>query len=406
MPLFPFFPFGFMVLAVVVTVGIAILQRRAQGVAWAGAASQLGMSLESGAILQPTTLQGQLESFPVIVDVVREGSGKNSRVYTRYRVSYPSLGLGLRLGRETGVTRLIRFFGVEDHAIGDEIFDRAFEIKADNESAVGTFLTPSRREMLLRLQAAYPGVVIEDSQIQLKTSGIEKNSDVLVSTVRRLVGTARPLTGSRPMSDIDEAVARRLAGDLADSVPEVVVRPHPDDIDGALLEVEGLYGAGRLEEAAEVVDRLREDLPADPEVVGWQQQVEEPSPAVPADRAPSEDPVPIAKELFAEHRLSFETTALFEERFAGTNVRWSGVVRRSTQRTHDRDFDSGPITKAIVHVATIENDLYGNAEVDAIVAFPPDTTLERGDEITFTGTLVKADGLVRNLFVAEATVLA
>ena len=56
-----------------------------------------------------------------------------------------------------------------------------------------------------------------------------------------------------------------------------------------------------------------------------------------------------------------------------------------------------------MHVATIQNDLYGNTEVDAIVALPAGTKdLERGEEIEFTGTLVRSDGLVRNLYVADA----
>ena len=57
----------------------------------------------------------------------------------------------------------------------------------------------------------------------------------------------------------------------------------------------------------------------------------------------------------------------------------------------------------IVDVASIEHDLYGNASIDAVVAFPADATLpERGEVVRFTGRLIAVDGLTRNLFVSNA----
>ncbi len=401
----PFIPFiiGLIITAVI---GLGLWRRRAQLAAWTAAAAELGIAAEPGSFMQPMKLAGDIGEVPVIVDIKREGSGDNSKTYTRYRVFYPSLGLGLRLRRESGVTLFIRIFGVQDHSIGDEVFDQAFEIKGANADAVASFLTTSRRQTLLRLQAAYPGAVITDDEIELKTGGTETSPDVIVSTVRRLAGTVPTFTGHRRPRDVEETVDRRLSGDLASSVPDAVAHAHPDDIDSSLLEIEGLYGAGRVEEAAAVVHELERVVPADPEVLGWRDQIEQPPERNIVDRAVSVDPVRVAMELFGERRLSFETTALFEERFADLKVHWAGVVRRASRNTRDRDFDHADVTKAIVHVATIENDLYGNAEVDAIVAFPPGVDIAEGQEITFTGRLVKVDGLVRNLFVADAAVLA
>ena len=115
------------------------------------------------------------------------------------------------------------------------------------------------------------------------------------------------------------------------------------------------------------------------------------------------DPVALSQRLFGENRLSFETTRIYEEEFAERAIRWAGTVRRVTSYESDHDFRSGPITKAVIEVATIENDLYGNARVDAVVAFPREAAahLNEGQDIDFTGRLVKVDGLVRNLFVTD-----
>ena len=69
----------------------------------------------------------------------------------------------------------------------------------------------------------------------------------------------------------------------------------------------------------------------------------------------------------------------------------------------DRDFGDEPLTKALIGIAKISNDLYGNTEVDAVVAFPPEISdeLKRGDEVTFTGRLHKVDGFTRNIFVID-----
>ena len=62
--------------------------------------------------------------------------------------------------------------------------------------------------------------------------------------------------------------------------------------------------------------------------------------------------------------------------------------------------------KMIATVASIEHDLYGNTEIDAVVGLArgAGARLDRGNEVTFTGTLVRVDPLVRNIFVADGKV--
>lgn len=402
-------PFLAAIAVALVGVGIAVVvagrYHRSRLGAWESAAETLGMQVEPGALLRPMRMSGVVDGFTAQVWEHRQSSGNSSAVYTRYRVGYPSLRLGLRLARESGYTRLVRIFGAQDLEIGDEGFDAAFEIKTTDPAAVSTFLTAGRREALLRLLASHPDVVISDDEISLQRSGVERDANVLISTVRRLAAAASTLTDDRLADRIRRKIAQRVAGDLAASVPPTRIHPHPDDVNEAMLAVEGLYGSGRREEAAEVAEALSRRLPADPDVSGLKAQSAPPAAQEPRAAATDTDPVAVAKALFGESRLSFETTRLFEERFAGTPIDWTGTVRRWTTVDSDRDFDGAAITKAVVQVATIANDLYGQTEVDAVVAFPTKVRLGEGAEVRFRGRLVKVDGLIRNIFVADGELL-
>lgn len=400
MLLLPGFAFFLLPLAIGgIVLWAVVKQKERQTTAWKRAAGELGLDLDPGTLTRRASMTGTIGRTPVTVSVVRVGSGKDSTVYTQYRVAYPPLGIGLRLAREAGWKKLVRVFGVAEQEIGDEPFDTAFEIRATTASAAASFLTLGKRQALLRLIAAYPNAVVEDDGIQLRTRSVETDPAVIVSTTRRLAEVAAVVIDGRALDTLDRQLTERIRGDFA-ARPEPLVHPHPDDLHTAIAQVERLYGAKRIEDAAAVLAPIEQRLPADPDVVGWKAKVATPPRAAPAP-PPAADVVAIATELFGSSRLSFETTQLFEERFAGTPVSWQGTVRRAHDVRGDHDFDGATITKTIVHVATIENDLYGNAEVDAVVAFPPGTRLERGERVSFTGTLVGVDGLIRNLFVAD-----
>ena len=400
-------PSFFIIFAVVAVIGVVVsmLRFRAISAAWMVAATELGFDeVPRGRVVTSPRMGGVVDSMAVSVDVYRTG-GNNSQTYTRYTVHYPPLGIGLQMRRQTGLTTFAKFFGAQDHEIGDKAFDDAFAIKAKDPASLGVFFTPARREALLRLLAVYSSLEVDDAELRYLSKGLQRDPIVIVSTVRRLAASAAAFTGTRRAPGIDEVVAARAEGNSADAAEQLtaVVRPHPDDIDTRIMEVETLYGAGRAEEAEAVLRDLDRIAPADPEVQGWHDIVERETPEVSGGERTDTDPVAVSEALFAENRLSFETTSLFEDQFAGRRVQWSGTVRRSAISESDRDFDA-TIAKALIHVATIENDLYGNAEVDAVVAFEPRLVnqIRRGERVTFTGRLFKVDGLVRNLFVADA----
>ena len=354
-------------------------------------------------------MSGTIDGLPVSVDLYNSG-GNNSTTYTRYRVHYPDLGLGLRLSRQTSLTRFARFLGGQDIEVGDTPFDDAFQVQAVDASAVQTFLTPTRRDSLHRLLASYAEVTISDDEMRYQKKGIERDVDTVVSVLRRMVASAQTLTPGRAVRR-DRVLERRGDGNLAEAAEEVraVVHSHPDDLDGLLLEAETLYTAGDREGAASVIDQLSSHMPRDPEVSALRDGLATPRRDLPPPThlEVNTDPVAISQHLFGTNRLSFETDQLFEGEYIGRKVRWSGTVRRFARHSSDHDFEVGPLTKALIRVATVEHDLYGNTEVDAVVALPvnDEQRLEEGQEVTFTGELVKVDGLIRNLFVAEGRLI-
>ena len=59
--------------------------------------------------------------------------------------------------------------------------------------------------------------------------------------------------------------------------------------------------------------------------------------------------------------------------------------------------------KLVIAIAEVEHDLYGMSEVDAVVSAPVGAakSIERGDVVSFTGTLLKADSMMRNVFIHD-----
>lgn len=396
--------------------GIVIFAVRAQkqrvAAAWNAAARQLGMDIQQGSTFSNPKIVGRVEALSIKVDTVTRNSGNNSQTFTRYRVTYPSPGVDFELHRQTGFSTITKFFGAQDIEIGDQRFDNTFVVKSDQPRQVAAAMTPTRRTTLLQLAAAFPGIRIKDTQVQWEKRGVATNPDHIVTVVRRLIGAGFVIAGiGGAESALDDAIAARNEGELGAAAEQV------REASGAfreLLEVRRMEAETAAEagapEAAELLADVAEELPDDAEIKGWQERVaaaphqgEQPA----ARRAPDPaDATEIAGELFGESRLSFETSRIFDERFKGRLVRWSGPVRSVREYRRDADLGESPGTRAVVTVATIENDLYGQTTVDAVIGLPPgNANILRGRDITFQGTLAKVDAMMRNLFVADAEIV-
>ena len=108
-------------------------------------------------------------------------------------------------------------------------------------------------------------------------------------------------------------------------------------------------------------------------------------------------------DLFVSNRLSFETTEIFDEHYLGRPVNWKGRLKSARDYTNDLDFGRGPGTKLVIAIAEVEH-LAGELDQGlAGVSVPAGTAkdIARGDIVGFTGYLLKADSMMRNIFVRD-----
>lgn len=355
---------------------------------WRDVAAELGLSIQVGGGLSRPVVTGNIGGLPVHIDTYVQRSGNSSTTYTRYRVAYPHLGFDLQLKRQGTFAAIVKMFGAQDVEVGDRLFDEAFVVKTNDPRRLRELMTPSVRTGLLRLLASYGGVVIADDNISFSRSGFESNRDRLKSTIERLAATARLL--SSPDAGVsDDLVADREQGMLDDVAGRIRERIEaaPDDVDQRIFEVETLAAAGHDAEAAERVSQLERIAPADPEVAGWRRALE-------TERVSHDSTVDVdamAKDLFGGDDLSFETQAKFSAKYADARIRWPGRIKKADQ------------DQLVITVATVSNDLYGNTEIDIVVESPGGRTRNEGEAVTVAGRLENIDPLLRNLFVADAT---
>jgi len=401
------------VIVLLVTVAVAVIGiravargRAAQNEQWLTTARALSLSFEPETFTARARLSGTVDGIGVEVRSIVESTGKSSARYTRYRASYPSLGLGLKVMATGGWQKLSTWFGGQDVATGDQEFDPAVTVKGHDDDAVRRFLSPSRRVSAHRLIVEFPGVVIEDASITWRMRGLEADGQRLMTVVRRMVGVAQRLTESA--AGADRAMEARAVGSPGEAAG--LLRDGNLGLEDQIDLAEASYVEGRFEEAEETLAALESALPADAQVAAWRRRAGERKVlgALPAssDDEVITEPEAVAAELFDPGLLSFDATRLFEEEYEQRRVRWRGTVMRSSAYRSDQEFGSGPGVRAVVRVYRLGWDLYGGRDVDAVVALPEGTVAAVGSEITFEGHLVRADTLMRNLFVADGRLVA
>lgn len=189
-----------------------------------------------------------------------------------------------------------------------------------------------------------------------------------------------------------------------------------------VLEGELLYLAGRSEEAREVFEEALREAPGDPQVQAWAERAAEgPAAAVEATGAsaaepsgppPVEeelDPATVCDALFDPSYTSIDTSRVFDERFAGKRVRWTGTARSADAFSYDFVLGSEPGTKLVLEVHEIGSSFYGESKIQAVTRLPPEAAEELRDRVggslTIEGTLLKVDGFMKNVYLQEGRIV-
>jgi hypothetical protein len=417
------------VFAAIVVLGVA--QSAKVGEVWGEVGQRLGLVYDRGSTFKGRSLSGRLRENEVLVDTFTRSSGKSSTTFTRYRIRYPRpLGLGLKLSREGFFSGVSKAFGAQDIQVGDATFDQGVMVKGDNPAEVVRFLTLARRARIHRALMSFSGLKISDHEIYFERTGMESSATRLTDTLQRLSLLAWFLCGDRTEDKpLEEAAQARLEGRLDEAIEAVRKVPAVDKVmpvEARLMEAHMLHLGGRKEEAGRILDEVAQVAPDDEEVKAWTERRDARPPPLPpqAEEEPEETPSAMKGESSAEtppeDTLSVETVcsdvfktgatsadadATFTDTYAGRRVTWSGVLRSYQSSSFDFVFGDKPCTKATLDIHELTGDMLGAKKVRAIVQLPPEAkeVLQNraGKTVTFSGELLKVDGLMKNLFLRD-----
>jgi hypothetical protein len=361
----------FVVLFMAAAVGLAaavvasFMWRRAAG--WKLVADRLSLDFFPGSLMSSPSMSGRTNGFMVSVDC-----HNNQSQLTRYSVRYPSIGaptLGLTKQNSLDFKLINRVLGRTDIEIGDPTFDRRVMIDSADPDAVAQYLSPLRRHAVLALfqDPRFSNQTVTHESITVETPKIESDPAKLDVTIALLLGMAKTMSV-------------------------------PTDVD---LELEADHRGPR--------DRVLETAPPPPPQV------------VPVDRTPPPPPTPepapiqdstdaspatasldyesVSNDLFDSDRMGFATDAHFAATYRDRRVHWSGVVDTVRDFRTDSDFEGSGL-KVTVTLGYLGGQKLRSRQVSAVLQLDTNTAVERGDEVSFTGTLVRADRFTRNLYVA------
>lgn len=147
---------------------------KARMAAWAEFAGRHGMNADQFHI------EGSYEGYPLVVRAEKRGSGKHSHWVTVLRLSVsevlpPELSLSVAgLG-----SKVLRAFGKRDAEIGDEAFDKRFNLAGVSEKTAELLQSQDVQQHLYELVDLYRDFHIRNGCIEAETGGIPKSADAL-----------------------------------------------------------------------------------------------------------------------------------------------------------------------------------------------------------------------------------
>jgi hypothetical protein len=126
------------------------------------------------------------------------------------------------------------------------------------------------------------------------------------------------------------------------------------------------------------------------------------------DPQPDPEPAPIellsaqtvAETLFGSSVMSYQVKEVFEQRFGGKTVQWSGVLTSVTHYPFDRVFGNAPGTRAVIEVQG-RIKAFVQLESEALNKLRSKT----GKPVVFEGKLLACDGFMNSIFVGEGRIL-
>ena len=352
---------------------------------WSRFAEERGFSFYPGTRMSGPATTGEIRGFSLTIDQQQDQA--DSQVLTRYTVRYPTIGaprFELTKQSTLQIDAVKSLFGINDVEIDDPAFDKSILIDTQNREAFVQYMSPARRQAVLHLfdRTHFRRVRVTDSEVAVMTLGLEKSATQLAAVSDGLLWFAEVMSSP---TDVDLALEEQHRGPKdATPPPPAPSPPHTPPPQTPPLSV-GFHDAIADEVHAEPVEMETAEAPAE-------------APAV------SLDQLAVAADLFDSTRMGFATDDHFAAIYAGESVTWNGTVDMVREIRSDSDFAGGG-QKVVVLLGILGDERMRSSRVHAAVQLKAEVEVARGDEITFCGTLVRADRFTRQLYVADAAIV-
>jgi len=415
-------------------------------------------------MFESSKLTGEVASRRIKVNETRHDNTKG----VDYVVLHAPLGLGLRILKNSRLSKVVGVFdNWAEAAFGDSEFTEHVRVETSDRGAVQAMLTPALRAKILELLDRYPSLEVGETQISVQENGRPRQGEQIASVIRDLVDLSLAIAGQhrdgetrlapRPMDTpppiVDRAVppvdsqppppqSDRPPADLppppmmaqppapAPGAPPLIVTPnetpahqHPVSEPPIVEREIPARKTPHVEAPQAAVPQVDADRPAEVEpaepvravprsaaptiaaptiAVPARSATQPTQPTKPASPAMTGDQTAQLSAIFAEGPL--RSRASFDRSFTGRPVEWAGTVRSCVEFTSDVHFGRVSGVRTTVAVGEIDVAGFGTLMIEAVVHFPEDTELNVGDDVSFSGTLLKLDGLTRDIYVANGTV--
>lgn len=370
---------GFFIFMIMVVVGSIIMsthQSKKLDQTWSNVARQLGLNYQPGSLMQERVLSGTIDGCSLQVQTFTKGSGKNAKKYTRYRVNYPvPLGIQFTITRQGFMSGLTKALGAQDIEIADPHFDQLAMIKGPDPRAVVEFLTPERRIQIAHILADLNDVEIDGVSIQSVYYGRESAEAVLMQKIQRMVEFVRSMVREQESH-------------------HPVASPPPLRMDPILPRPQTILSQAPQSGMPPPLPQV--DPTPDPETPKTLQKEKLPSPP-PHKTA---DAAEAGQTLFGQRLGLTEIDKIFNAQYKDCLVSGTGLLRSWAQNSYDFVFGTGKFIKVTVEVPLEKNTTNHHHSFQVVIKLPvSDRVIDHGQPYEFHGKLVKADALMRQLYV-------
>lgn len=383
---------GFFLIMLLIAAGIigfSMHQSKQVSEAWSMAARVLQLAYVPGGWMQERRLSGKIQGSLVVVETITRGSGKSSSKYTRYRVSHSRpLRLGLQVRKEGFLSGMAKTFGAQDIQVGDPDFDARVLVKGNDPDAVIHFLTRDRRMKILQAITRFDDFSLDDTGAQYECSGTENESHTLIRKIRQLVEFVQSMEDAHT-----PASPPTLPTSVTATPPAAKPKPAAKPVAKPAHRPPPLPAPPPLPQSKPVPHSTTS--PQKPVNQGPTPASSQPAVAQEAARASD-----VGAALFVGNQGIAQAERWFATEFANRTIEGHGILRHAKTSGFDFVFGSGSCVIATIDVPLPTADPYGRHSFQVIVCMPTGTPCPAiGANITFHGTLVKVDALMRQLFV-------